>query len=388
MSAMLTLEEAQARLLALAPEMPIETLPSEEAAGRYLASDLSARRTQPPANLSAMDGFAVSGSGPWSVVGESRAGHAFEGSLSPGNAIRISTGATVPEGATAILLKEDSELSGATLADSDQASERHIRPFGFDFIQGDALLSAGTHLGPGQLALALSAGHNQLEVRRPPTVAIIDSGDELASDPTRVEPHQIPASNGAMIAAMLGALGCKTLRLGPVPDDLGALADALEKAESADLVVTSGGASVGDHDLVQQALRDWGAELAFWKAAIKPGKPLMVASRGNQVVLGLPGNPVSSFVTCFLFAQPLVRAAMGDASPLPRSYELRCAEALPAVGKRREFLRGLSDGKSVRLGTSQDSSGLRALASANCLIDRLAGAPPLEPGSTVSVYRL
>ncbi len=385
---MLTLEEAQAKLLALAPELPKQTLPIESAAGRYLTGDLIARRTQPPSDLSAMDGFSVSGPGPWTIVGESRAGHPFHGSLAGGQAIRISTGAAVPENATGILLKEDSRLSGTSLADSDQASARHIRPHGFDFVQGDTLLAAGSRLGPAQIALALSAGHDRLEVRRPPTVAIIDSGDELASDPTQVESHQIPASNGAMIAAMLSELGCSTMRLGPVPDDLTALADALKKAESADLVISSGGASVGDHDLVQEALRRWGAELSFWKAAIKPGKPLMVASREGQVILGLPGNPVSSFVTCFLFAQPLVRAAMGDSDPLPRSQEYVCEEALPAVGKRREFLRGICDGKSVRLAVSQDSSGLRALASANCLIDRLAGSPELEPGSTVSVYRL
>ena len=236
--------------------------------------------------------------------------------------------------------------------------------------------------------MALSAGHSQLEVHRAPLVAILDSGDELAADPTDMDANQIPASNGAMIAAMLHQLGCETTRLGPVPDDHAALAKALGKAEDADLLITSGGASVGDHDLVQEALRRWGAELAFWKVAIKPGKPLMVAMRGPQVILGLPGNPVSSFVTCFLFALPLIRAAMGDFAPFPAKQSVIAGEALPAVGRRREFLRGVSDGTSVHLAASQDSSALRALASANCLIDRLPGAGAVAPGDRVSVYNL
>jgi len=388
MSAMLSLEEAQERLFALAPSMPTETVAIERANGRYLANDLIANRTQPPADLSAMDGFAVCGTGPWKVIGESRAGHGFDGILHPGQAVRISTGAKVPSAGGKILLKEDAKLSGDELADSDQASQRHIRPYGFDFKLGDTVLEAGSKMGPGQLAVAISAGHAQIEVSRAPKIAILDSGDELAADPTNMQPHQIPASNGAMIAAMLQQLGCETIRLGPVPDDHDALARALVEAESADLVITSGGASVGDHDLIQEALRRWGADLAFWKVAIKPGKPLMVATRGPQVILGLPGNPVSSFVTCLLFALPLARAVMGDPAPLPGVQHLVLDEALPSVGKRREFLRGVNDGTKVRLAASQDSSALRALASANCLIDRLPDSVAIARGESVSVYNL
>jgi molybdopterin molybdotransferase len=191
-----------------------------------------------------------------------------------------------------------------------------------------------------------------------------------------------------MLAAMLAPLGCAVTRIGPVPDDATALAAALAQAEGADLLITSGGASVGDHDLIKPALADWGAETAFWKVAIKPGKPLLVATRGAQVVLGLPGNPVSSFVTAFLFALPLVRAAMGTADPLPLTRTLVTAEPLPGVGKRREFLRAVRDGDMARLAGSQDSSALSALALADCLIDRPANAPPLTPGSPVTVYPL
>ncbi|MEM8726395.1 MAG: molybdopterin molybdotransferase MoeA [Pseudomonadota bacterium] len=388
MSGLLALGDAQNRLLELAPRMPATTVAVDRAVGRYLATNVIASRTQPPANLSAMDGYALCGPGPWTIVGESRAGHGFRGVIRPGQAVKISTGAKVPPVGDRILLKEDAVLDGDVLAVSDQASPRHIRPYGFDFNLGETVLQAGTRVGPGQLALALSAGKAELEVARPPVVAIIDSGDELGADPSDLAPNQIPASNGAMIAAMLHQEGCETVRLGPVPDDHDALAKALVKAEGADIVVTSGGASVGDHDLIQDALRRWGAELAFWKVAIKPGKPLMVAKRGSQVILGLPGNPVSSFVTCFLFALPLVRAAMGVPAPLPSTQSLVAAQDLPAVGKRREFLRGVSDGTRVRLATSQDSSALRALASANCLIERPEGSPAAREGEPVPVYNL
>ena len=180
--------------------------------------------------------------------------------------------------------------------------------------------------------------------------------------------------------------------IGPVPDDLGALAAALAKANDTHILITSGGASVGDHDHIQHALREWGADIDFWKVAIKPGKPLMVATKqhhwGRQVILGLPGNPVSSFVTAFLFALPLVRAAIGDHNPLPKTVMVTAGEDLPSVGKRHEFLRGKSDGSSVRLAGSQDSSALMALAAANCLIDRPAGADPVRAGERVPVYNL
>jgi len=386
----LGLEEAQARLLALAPELPVETIPAEQALGRVIAEDVRAARTQPAADLSAMDGYALApGAGPWTLVGESRAGSPFAGALLPGQCARISTGAIIPEGADRVLLQEDALREGGSVSATELPPVgRHIRARGFDFQSGDLLLARGTRITPGGLAMAIAAGHPTLAVPRRPKVAVMDSGDELASDPAKCLPHQIPASNAAMIGAMLAEIGCEVMRLGPVPDDRGALAVALKQAEGVDILVTSGGASVGDHDLIKPALADWGAQIAFWKIAIKPGKPLLVAKRGSQVILGLPGNPVSSFVTAFLFALPLVRASMGDPDPLPRAVTLCAGEALPAVGPRREFLRAVRAGDTVHLAGSQDSSALSALAAADCLIDRDAHAPAVGPGEPVRVFML
>ena len=386
---LLPLEEAQKRLLALASRMPSETVPIEQSLGRVLASDLAAARTQPPADLSAMDGYAIAGEGPWKLVGESRAGSPFDGALDAGQATRISTGAHMPNGATSVLIQENALVAdGVVSTDEPPAAGRHVRKRGFDFDAGETVLTAGTRIGAAQIALAMAAGHGSVEVSRKPTIAILDSGDELAADPAQCAPDQIPASNGAMIAAMLAPLVGETMRLGPVADDLDALANALAKAETADILIASGGASMGDHDLIQPALEKWGAKLAFWKVAIKPGKPLMVATRGNQVVIGLPGNPVSSFVTGYLFALPLVRAALGMQHCYPAKVTMQAGEELPAIGPRQEFVRGVSDGTKVRPAHSQDSSALRALASADCLIVRPSGAGKVAIGEPVEVIHL
>jgi len=393
MAEALALEEAQARLLALAPMLPPENIATSDALGRYLAEDLRAARTQPPADLSAMDGFALCGEGPWQRVGESRAGTPFAGTLTAGQCVRISTGAHVPQGADRVLLQEDALVSGPEVSTSEAVPHgRHIRPRGFDFGAGALLLERGCVMTPARIALAIAAGRPMLAAARPARVAILDTGDELAADPAACAPHQIPASNGPMLAALLAPLGCEVMRLGPVGDDHAALAAALAKAESADILITSGGASVGDHDLVQEALSRWGAQIAFWKVAIKPGKPMMVATRPKpgapQLVIGLPGNPVSCFVTALLFALPLVRASMGASSPLPQLCELVAGEDLPPVGKRREFLRAVRTAGGARLVGSQDSSALASLAAADCLIDRPANGPLLPAGSPVAGYLL
>jgi len=390
LSELLGLEQAQARLLALAPLLPLESIPTEAALGRVIAEDIRAARTQPAADLSAMDGYALTpGEGPWTLVGESRAGAPFPGMLAPGECVRISTGAIVPEGADRVLLQEDAVRDESAITATELPPPgRHIRLAGFDFRSGDRLLTRGTRITAGRMALALAAGHGQVTVTRHVRVAVMDSGDELARDPAKCLPHQIPASNGAMIAALIAPLGCEVTRIGPVPDDRAALAAALAQAEAADILITSGGASVGDHDLIKPALTDWGAQIAFWKIAIKPGKPLLVATRGSQVVLGLPGNPVSSFVTALLFALPLIRASQRDPDPLPKPETLRAGEDLPAVGARREFLRAVRDCDTVRLAGSQDSSALSALAEADCLIDRPAHSPALYAGDVVPVYKL
>ncbi|HSJ78654.1 MAG TPA: molybdopterin molybdotransferase MoeA, partial [Erythrobacter sp.] len=322
------------------------------------------------------------------------AGAPFPGTLVPGQCVRISTGAVVPDGAESVLLQENAAISCDTVTGTEPPTPgKHIRKAGFDFRTGDTILRRGTAYSPAVLALAAAAGHGALPWTEPPGVALLDSGDELVAPGVPCEAHQIPASNGVMLGAMLYPYVGLVDSLGPVADNPAALAAALERAEDSYILITSGGASVGDHDLIQQALKDWGARIDFWKVAIKPGKPLMIATRPSRsgpdlVILGLPGNPVSCFVTAFLFALPLVRAAMGDPVPLPRSVMMPLGEDLPAVGKRREFLRAVSDGGAVRLAGSQDSSALSALAAADCLIDRPAGAPAVAAGTLVPVFYL
>lgn len=396
MTPLLSLEEAQARLLALAPLRPSRVLDlSPIATQRYLAQDIAARRTQPAADLSAMDGYALApGSGPWQRVGESRAGVPFAGTLAQGQCVRISTGAVVPAGAQSIVLQEDAATSGDIISATEPpVPGKHIRKAGFDFREGDVILKRGMAWSPAVLALAAAAGHAELPWTEPPAVAVLDSGDELIAPGLPCAPHQIPASNGLMLGAMLYPYVGLVDSLGPVADDAAAIAAALERAEDSQILITSGGASVGDHDLIQQALKDWGARIDFWRVAIKPGKPLMVATRPRRngpdlVILGLPGNPVSSFVTAFLFALPLVRASMGDPHPLPRAITVIAGQDLPATDRRREFLRAVIEGDRVRLAGSQDSSALSALAQADCLIDRPAGSPAVRAGDRVAVFYL
>jgi molybdopterin molybdotransferase len=393
--ALLALAEAQARLLALAVPLPVERVPVEDALGRYLAEPLVARRTQPPANLSAMDGYALRAAdlpGPWRVIGESACGHPFGGAVGAGEAARIATGALLPAGADMVLMQEDADRAGEVLTltgTPPRPTGKHIRRKGMDFGEGAELLAAGARIGPAQLALALGAGHSHIAVRRVPRIAIIDSGDELSDDPAACAVHQIPASNGAMLAALCAStLPCQVERIGPVADRMEALAQAFACAESADVVVTSGGASVGDHDLIRPALLAWGATLDFWKVAVKPGKPIMVASREHQLVVGLPGNPVSSHVTAFHFLLPLLRALAGATNPLPRAMMALAAEDLAPGGERREFLRAHWDGVQVSARINQDSGALATLAASNALIDRPAQAPAVAAGDVVPIYLL
>jgi len=395
MSGHVALAEAQQRLLAIAAPLGVETLPAASCVGRYLAAALTARRTQPAADLSAMDGYAVNGAadGFWRLVGESAAGRPYTIRLAPGEAVRISTGALMPAGAQAVLLQEEAirEQNHIAAIQGAEPSSRHIRRRGFDFIEGDIVLQPGTRIGPAQLALAMVAGHGaaSLRVGRRPHVAVIDSGDELASPDTLTwEGHPIPASNGAMIAALAAPFASSVKRLGPVADRMDALADVLARAEEADVIVTSGGASVGDHDLMRPALEAWGATIDFWRVAMKPGKPLLIARKGETIVLGLPGNPVSSYVTAFLFLLPLLRRLAGARAPYPETLYLPLGGDLPMAGPRTEFVRArLVDGALVPLG-SQDSSALKALATSDVLIRREIGVPPARAGELVPAYLL
>ena len=398
MTTPMLLEEAQTRLLALVEPLEVEHVDIGGALGRYLAEPLFALRHQPAADISAMDGYAVSAgdvSGPWRIIGESAAGRPFSGSLEAGEAVRISTGALLPAGSKAVIVQEDVARDRDHLVMTGEAprpENRHVRPRGMDFVEGASVLPAGTLIGPAQAALAISAGHKYLPVRRRPRLAVIDSGDELSPVSQPCAPHQIPASNGAMLAALARSVPIDVEQNGPIPDDLHALMTAFDAAADADVIVTSGGASVGDHDLLRPALEAWGAKIEFWRVAIKPGKPLLIASRDHgsrkQLVIGLPGNPVSSLVTAYLFMLPVLRAFLGASHPLPRAITTRLAEPLEPTGARREFLRGVWDGEAVRPLTLQDSGALSSLAASNVLIDRPAHAPALVAGESVQVFLL
>ena len=386
---MITLDEAWERLLLSITPLEAEQIPVDESGGRYLREALVARRTQPYADLSAMDGFAASGEGPWAVIGEARAGHAFDRALSPGQAVAISTGAALPQGADRIVVKEDASLAQAVLrADPLPTPGRHIRRRGFDFKTGDTLLAAGTRMAAPHIALARTAGVGTIGVTRRPRVAILECGDELRADPVDCPPDGLPASNGAMTACMVGSVGAEVSSRVLVPDRLEAVVNALDDAKDADLVLTSGGASVGEHDLIKPALERAGFTLDFWRVAIRPGKPLIVARRGSQLMLGLPGNPVSTFVTAFLFALPALRRMAGSERALPQPINLPLAGVLPAAGTRREFLRARLSPEGATLIDERDSSALAALARADVLIDRPIGAPAQAEGALVSCYLL
>ncbi|HKX77929.1 MAG TPA: gephyrin-like molybdotransferase Glp [Novosphingobium sp.] len=394
----LPLEEAQQRLLALVEPLPIQHVDVEGALGRYLAAPLLARRTNPGADTSAMDGYAVRSDdldGPWRVVGESAAGHPCERTIRAGEAARISTGAALPPGSDTVILQEDVSREGDQVSltgELPRPANKHIRLKGMDVAEGHEILRAGIRLGPAQVALAISAGHRHVPVRRMPRIAILDSGDELASSVEDCASHQIPASNGAMLAAMAAALPCETIRLGPVADDIDALTQALSRAEDADFIVTSGGASVGDHDLLRPALERWGARIDFWRVAIKPGKPLLVANRTSggrrQLVLGLPGNPVSSHVTAYLFLLPMIRRFLGATEAMPRRIRTTLGAPVGANGARRTFLRAHWDGEIVIPNALQDSGALSPLAASNVLIDRPAHSPAAQAGDSVVVFLL
>ncbi len=399
--ALLSLEDAQARLLALASPLDVVHVDVEGAVGHFLAHPLLARRTQPALDLSAMDGFAVAAAnlaGPWRLVGESAAGHPYDGHVNAGEAVRISTGAALPAGADAVIIQEDVSLVGHSLTltgVAPQPPDKHIRRRGMDFSEGDEVLPSGARIGPAQAALAIAAGHRHLPVRRAPRIVVIDSWDELTADPEGCALHQIPASNGAMLTALAAPLSAETSRLGPVPDTLEALVQALDEAADADVIVTSGGASVGDHDLIRPALQAWGADLDFWRVAIKPGKPILVATRMRpgksarpQIILGLPGNPVSSFVTAYYFLLPLLRQLHGAGEVLPLKVATTAAAPIRGNGPRREFLRGDWDGRQVVPHPLQDSGALASLAASNVLIDRPAHAPEIGVGDKVEVFLL
>jgi molybdopterin molybdotransferase len=389
---LLPVAEAQARLLALATLLPVETVPLIQAAGRWATADILARRTQPAADLSMMDGYAIRFAdlpGPWQVIGESRAGAGFEGTIERGQAARIFTGAPVPEGADAILVQEEATRDGDALllaGEGPPVKGSSIRTRGGDFAEGARLVAAGNRLTPGRIAAAAMGGHGALAVRRRPRVTLISTGDELVPPGEAAHGVTLPASNGAMLQALIG--GSADIRdAGIVPDRLEALVAAFRHAD-ADIIVTTGGASVGDHDLVRPALAEAGAELDFWRIAMRPGKPLLAGKLGDAIVLGLPGNPVSAFVTAQLFLLPLIAHLGGASAPIPPTEPAILDAALPAVGNRDDYVRATLIGGRVTPLANQDSAALATLAFADALIVRPAGAAAAAVGETVDIFRI
>ncbi|ATY31639.1 molybdopterin molybdotransferase MoeA [Sphingomonas psychrotolerans] len=393
MTTLLPLAQAWSRLRALTTPLAIERVPLALAAGRWAAEDIHARRTQPSADLSAMDGYAIRFAdlpGPWRVIGESAAGRGFAGETNAGDSVRIFTGAPLPAGTDTILIQEEASREGDTLrlaGEGPPNSGRNVRRRGLDFSEGDLLIRAGERLTPARLALAGTAGHGELAVRRKVRVAIAATGDELVAPGAPVGEAQLPETNRLMLAAQLADLPVDLIDLGILPDRQEALKEAF-RAVNADLLVTSGGASVGDHDLVRPALEAAGAKIDFWRIALRPGKPMMAGTLGDTIVLGLPGNPVSAFVTALLFVRPLIAHLAGAADPLPRTRTATLGEPLAANGERTDYLRAeLRDGR-VLASTLQDSAMLQALARASCLIAREPHAPAAQTGEAVEILDL
>lgn len=391
---MITPEDALSRLLALADRVAVETVPLAQAAGRWTAHQVFAHRTQPAHDLSAMDGYAIQSAhldGPWKVVGESAAGKAFGQTVGLHQAVRIFTGAPLPENTDTILVQEDVARDGDDIRWTGDGSPRalqHVRLRGADFVQGQMLLDRGLRLTSARIALVAIGGHHVIPVRRRVKIALVSTGNELiATGEAARSDHHIPASNAIMIAAMLGDLPVEVTDFGIVRDDRATLSKVLLEASGHDVIVSTGGASVGDHDLVHPALLDAGAQMAFWKVAMRPGKPIMAGTLGKAVVLGLPGNPVSAFVTATLFAKPLIAHLSGASADQWPQIAVPLGASLPAVGIRTDFVRARSsEGRAFPL--DGDSGMLVPLAQADMLIIRPAGTPAAAIGSSVRAILL
>ncbi len=393
MSGLLPVDEALARIIG-SVETPtaIETVPVEQAFGRVLAAPLVAARTQPPFTASAMDGYAVRAAdvapgAPLRLVGESAAGRRFDGRLGPAEAVRIFTGAPVPDGADAILIQENADEAKAIVTPRETvAAGRFIRRAGLDFAAGQAFFAAGHRLGAKDMALAAALGAGEIAVRRRPRVAVLATGDELVAPGMTAGPDQIVASNHLAVTALAAKAGAEARFFGIAADDLAALDRAIAASRDwgADILVTLGGASVGDRDLVKAALSAAGMELGFWRIAMRPGKPLMFGRLGAMRVLGLPGNPASAVVCAHLFLRPLIAAFLGEPHR-DATRPGRLASALPENDQRQDYLRATLalGGDGIPLLTplpAQDSSLTSILAAADALVIRPPHAPAAEAG--------
>jgi molybdopterin molybdotransferase len=391
---LLPVEEARARMLAQVAALPAQTIALKDAIGRVLAEDVAAVRDQPPFTASAMDGWALrSGDSPGAllIVGESAAGHGYDGVLEAGQAVRIFTGAAVPAGADTIVIQEDATRERERVAVPASTPGANIRPAGGDFRAGQPLLTKGTRIDPWRLSLAASAGRAEISVHARPRVAIVSTGEEIVEAPAAPGPYQIYDSGAPALAAMVQAWGGQPSKLKPVRDELDAVIEALRSA-GADLIVTVGGASVGDHDLVRAAAQALGLSLKVGSVNVRPGKPTFfgVLEDGRKL-LGLPGNPASAFVCAELFLGPLIAKFQGAAGQFGLATA-RLAGPLAANGPREHWMRAkltFADGAIVAEPyRDQDSSLVSVFAAADALLRRPAGAPALEAGGVVEVLPL
>jgi molybdopterin molybdotransferase len=394
--------DALSAVLAGAEPLPEETVALNEAHRRVLARDVAALRTQPPQAMSAMDGYAVRSADAshvaarLKVIGEVAAGRPFERAVGAGEAVRIFTGGVIPDGADAVIIQEDTVTEGDGITITEAAiAGRHIRPAGVDFRQGDVLLAAGSRLTDRDLSLAAGMNYPHLPVRRRPKVAILATGDELVMPGETPGPGQIVYSNGYALRALARDEGGQTIDLGIAADTLEATTDGIRRARDlgADVLVTTGGASVGDHDLVKRSLEAEGVAMAFWRIAMRPGKPMMHGRIGAMRVIGLPGNPVSSYVCGFLFLVPLIRALSGRSAVRHVSQTALLGGDVAANDLREDYLRARlqarADGALIATPVNhQDSSLLGNLAAARALVIRAPFAPAAAEGSACDILRL
>ncbi|WP_372572886.1 molybdopterin molybdotransferase MoeA [Ruegeria jejuensis] len=390
---MISVDEARAHLFDLVSPLEVETVPLAQAAGGVLARDAVATRDQPPFAASSMDGYAMNSTevelhAMFKVIGEAAAGKRFSGGVKPGQAVRIFTGAPMPEGTDFVVIQENTEQRGDLVTITDgPGTKSNVRPAGVDFRIGDRL-TAPRRLTPSDVALLAAMNIPDVPVTRRPVVALISNGDELVMPGDIPGPDQIIASNTFGLKALLEEVGAQVRMLPVARDTTRSLSTALELAVGADVVITIGGASVGDHDLVEEVTGTLGMQRSFYKVLMRPGKPLMAGRLGDAAMIGLPGNPVSAMICGHIFVAPLLRHMQGLPDPLPQMYSATLTKALTENGPRAHYMRAMIDSNGIAAAEDQDSSLLRVLASANALIMRPPQDPAREVGETVSYIPL
>jgi molybdopterin molybdotransferase len=400
--ALMPVADALSAVLAGAEPLPEEMVALDAAYHRVLARDVAALRTQPPQAMSAMDGYAVRAADAavagarLKVIGEVAAGRPFDNRVGAGEAVRIFTGGVIPDGADAVVIQEDAAVDGSAIAITEAAHPgRHIRPAGIDFRKGDVLLAKGNRLTDRDLSLAAGMNYPQLPVRRRPKVALLATGDELVMPGAVPGPGQIVYSNGYALRALARHEGAEITDLGIAADTIAATTDGIRRARAsgADILITTGGASVGDHDLVKRSLEAEGVAMAFWKIAMRPGKPMMHGRLGSMRVIGLPGNPVSSYVCGFLFLVPLIRALSGRTTIHHVRETALLGRDVGSNDLREDYLRARlearADGALIATPVDhQDSSLLGNLAAARALVVRAPFAPKAAAGTPCEILRL